>query len=140
MVWSLEIHHLDVQSVGDATLIIAREPNLVPPVVRTVLIDGGKTAGGPIIHARLLALGIAHLDVIAVTHYDKDHVQGITSLLNTPGVTIYDSPILYDLGAPRDGTEDYTNYVQAIINRIRAVATATAAASLAAAPVQSAAA
>jgi hypothetical protein len=132
MVWSLEIHHLDVRSCGDATLIIAREPTLVPPVVRTVLIDGGKTTGGAIIHARLQALGIAHLDVIAVTHYDKDHVQGITPLLNMAGVNMYDRTIIYDLGAPRFATRDYNNYVAAIANKVGAVATAAAAAATAA--------
>jgi len=95
MAWSLEIHHLDIQSVGDATIIIAREPNNVPPV-KVALIDGGKTQAGAIIQNYCNNNGIAAIDVVAVTHFDKDHFYGVTWLLNN--TNLCDNAIIYDLG------------------------------------------
>ncbi len=103
MAWSLEIHHIDIQSEGDATLIVARDPApaLGPAVVRTMLIDGGKTAAAAIIDGYINGLGIAQVNVIAVTHYDNDHYTGITALLNL-NVPRYNNAILYDTGRPPD--------------------------------------
>jgi hypothetical protein len=80
---------------------------------------------GTIIHNYILnPLNLTHLDVVAVTHYDKDHVQGITWILTNAGTNIYDNTIFYDQGRPpRPLRSNYTNYRAAIAtkpNSIRA--------------------
>ena len=100
MPWTLEIHHIDVAQ-GDATLIIARRiGGGLPPIIRSVLIDGGKGPKGPDVHAYITATaGLANLDVMVATHYDADHVGGLSNLLiNYPGT--YDNTIIYDQGWP----------------------------------------
>ncbi len=95
MPWSLEIHHLDIQSVGDATLVIARNAAHVPNI-KVALIDGGKTQAGAIIQAYCNTIGVAAIDVVAVTHFDKDHFYGVTWLLEN--TNLCDNAIIYDLG------------------------------------------
>ena len=65
MPWTLEIHHIDVGQ-GDATLIVARRiGGGLPPIVRSVLIDGGEAIKGPDVHAYITGTaGLANLDVM----------------------------------------------------------------------------
>ncbi|MCU0287933.1 MAG: MBL fold metallo-hydrolase [Acidobacteria bacterium] len=101
MKWSLEIHHLDINCPGDATIIIAcGTATTGEKTYKTVLIDGGKETAGNIIHSYLKKRGIAKVDVIAITHYDEDHYNGITALLGMTGTTLYDNTIIYDAGEP----------------------------------------
>ena len=98
MPWTLEIHHIDVGQ-GDATLIVARRiGGGLPPIVRSVLIDGGEAIKGPDVHAYITGTaGLANLDVMVATHYDADHVGGLSNLLiNYLGT--YDNTIIYDQG------------------------------------------
>jgi beta-lactamase superfamily II metal-dependent hydrolase len=119
--WELEIHHIDVRGTGDATLIIAQE---VAPLaglvarVRSVLIDGGRQNQWLDLHnylvARLGALGT--LNVIVVTHYQDDHVQGIIWLLKHDH-DLYNRVRIYDQGWPAGDAateQNYMNYVRAI--------------------------
>ena len=99
MPWNLEIHHLDVGSTGDATLIIARHPG-TPPILRTVLIDAGKAHHAYRVHTYIQGLGITQIDVIVATHYDNDHYSGLHTLLSRPSPNIYDHAIVYDQGQP----------------------------------------
>src|SRR5215472_510062 len=99
MAWTLQIHHLDVLSVGDATIFVARENGNIR---RTVLIDGGETKGGAIIHNYLTSVVLAtSLDVLVATHFDKDHFYGLIPLLekNHP---LYANTIVYDGGTQKD--------------------------------------
>ena len=108
MSWTLEIHHLDVMSAGDATIIIARHPGPPAAVTRTVLVDAGKaskdrTTGIPRaqnVHNYLISLGIASVDVMVATHYDNDHYSGLYFLLGLSSTSIYDNAIVYDQGQP----------------------------------------
>lgn len=109
MPWSLEIHHLDVGSSGDCTIIIARHPGAGGAAIeRTVLIDAGKASQNPNtgiaraqnVHNYLVGLPIAHVDVIIATHYDDDHYSGLYYLLALPVPSIYDHAIVYDQGQP----------------------------------------
>jgi beta-lactamase superfamily II metal-dependent hydrolase len=93
MPWTLDIWHIDVQGSGDATLIIARNG----AVRRTALIDGGRVNAAQLVHARLVALGIGALDVMIATHYDADHLGGLTTLL-AGGDPIYNATRIYDQG------------------------------------------
>jgi beta-lactamase superfamily II metal-dependent hydrolase len=117
MAWSLEIHHIDVQQ-GDSTLIIARE--VVPligalPIVRSVLIDGGRQNKAADVHAFITAR-VPTLDVIIVTHYDADHYNGIAALLtgyNGP----YNNTLIFDQGWPQAMEAAYITYLKAINGR-----------------------
>lgn len=120
MAWSLEIHHIDVRRSGDATLIIVRE---VAPLAggaarsRTALIDGGRFVNGAALDAYLGAqLGAGALDIMVATHYDIDHLQGLTNLLRRPGR--YNFTRIYDQGWPGDGLDNaYIDFVRAITGR-----------------------
>jgi hypothetical protein len=74
MAWQLEIHHIDVGQ-GDATLIVVREvaPFLedAAPIIRSVLIDGGKLNKGADVHQYLnTTVNLNNLDIMIATHYD----------------------------------------------------------------------
>lgn len=119
--WSLEIHHIDVgggiPGRGDSTLIVAQNDAKVP-IVRSVLIDGGlKNAGVNVVDPYIKkVLGNNPLTAIVVTHYDQDHVNGITGILekaNKANDPFYKNIVVYDQGIPFAAIEDanYTNYI-----------------------------
>ena len=105
MPWTLEIHHINVGQ-GDSTLIVAREvPPLIgaAPIVRSVLIDGGDGGQDATVNAYITGpAGLAALNVIVVTHYDDDHVSGLTNLLRNYAATYYNT-LIYDQGWPPPG-------------------------------------
>lgn len=124
MPWQLEIHHIDVRSTGDATLIIAREtaPYIgVQPIVRSALIDGGRGLYSENLHRYIAQqLGNRRLSIIIVTHYQNDHFGGIIRLLKRGGTARYDSVRIYDQGWPAQeaATEaTYVAYVKAMNGR-----------------------
>jgi beta-lactamase superfamily II metal-dependent hydrolase len=72
-VGALEIHLLDVGQ-GEATLILFAGT--------VILIDGGRaTRGGETVHRHLRKLGIDRIHHMICTHFDSDHVEGLTVLL-----------------------------------------------------------
>lgn len=83
MPWQLEISVIDVGQ-GDSSLIIAHDGN---GNARSMLIDAGLAGYGATVHSyvqtRLNAVGASGLDRIVVSHYDKDHVGGVVSLLDS---------------------------------------------------------
>ena len=84
MPWELRIHHLDIGSAGDATVIVARflPGGPGPAITRSVLIDGGKVGSADMVHDYLEnVLGLPQIDVIVVTHFDEDHFYGISRML-----------------------------------------------------------
>lgn len=87
MPWTLDIHTIDV-GVGEATLIVIDHPGTAG-ARRSILIDGGLSASGPIVHAAVTARlpAAAGPDMILVTHYDIDHSDGIASLLFADNLT-----------------------------------------------------
>jgi hypothetical protein len=111
MAWSLEIHHIEVNQ-GDATLIVAREN--VAAIVRAVLVDGGRLNAAVDVDTYILAY-VPRVDVIVVTHYDADHVNGILEILRSCAGT-YDNALIFDQGWPGAGGLDdgYTRYLRAI--------------------------
>src|SRR6185369_7799638 len=116
MPWSLEIHHIDVTGTGDATLIIARDPG---NYFRSCLIDGGhggKTFCNDLTGILATALGGNTLDVMVCTHYDKDHINGLRSLLLNTSNRLCDTTRVYDQGWPAGGLEEtYEKYVFSIL-------------------------
>jgi hypothetical protein len=116
MAWELEIHHVDVRASGDATLIIAREVAPIAgavPVVRSALIDGGRATYAGALHTYIQnQLGPHQLNVMISTHYDDDHLNGLTFLLLMPHT--YNSARIYDQGWPGSLDTGYVRYVRAI--------------------------
>ncbi|WP_329101116.1 MBL fold metallo-hydrolase [Micromonospora sp. NBC_01699] len=101
MPWTVDIHHLDIGSIGDATVIDVKYPagGGGPPIRRTVLVDGGKANAAAIVHPYLVSIGVNRVDIIIVTHFDQDHYYGISALLDTgPQRAMYEHAILYDTG------------------------------------------
>ena len=82
----LRIIHIDVAQ-GESTLfIVGLEGEEVP--LFTALIDGGKTQYVAHIIPTLAAYGVNQLDAIINSHYDADHIEGLTALLTTGNVPI----------------------------------------------------
>ncbi len=116
MAWSLEIHHIDVKKAGDATLIVAKNPdNAEGQRVRAVLIDGGRKDAAPHVYSYITdKAGLAKVDAVVVTHYDGDHLGGVAALL-AKKVATFDTARVYDRGWPALGPSDlYLRYVNAI--------------------------
>ncbi len=119
--WQLEIHHIDVKASGDATLVIAREVAPLAglaPRIRSALIDGGRREQAAALHAYIgQQIGAGNtLSVMIVTHYDMDHVNGITRLLLK--ANRYANTRIYDQGWPAAGLDNtYLRYIRAINGR-----------------------
>jgi hypothetical protein len=121
LAWRLRIEHFGLEATGDATLIIARQ---VPPIdanlpmVRSALIDGGRIKDVEALHAFIRTnLGASvKLDVMISTHYDDDHLPGLTELLLKAGT--YDDVTIYDQGWPTGNLDDiFLKYLMAINGR-----------------------
>lgn len=103
MGWTLEIHHIDVGGAGDATLILAIETEGTTVTrTRSMLVDGGLGgAAAQRVHPYLSKIGLDKLDAVLSTHYDADHLDGITKLLEMPAPR-YRNTIVYDQGFPEE--------------------------------------
>ena len=73
----VEIHHLDVGQ-GDSTLLLVK---FDARILFSILVDGGDSGQAPLIHEYLNRAGVVSLDIVCITHYDKDHVRGVLELL-----------------------------------------------------------
>jgi hypothetical protein len=90
----VQVHHIDVGQ-GEATLIIIAKGDKTT----TILVDGGKAAkGGMTIQAYLGVLKIKSIDIVVCTHYDADHIEGLTYLLMK--TNLLDKASFYDHGKP----------------------------------------
>ncbi|MYM96258.1 ComEC/Rec2 family competence protein [Duganella vulcania] len=78
---SLTIVHIDVGQ-GESTLIIYRESDTV---VYSALIDGGRQNNLMRIKDTLAAYHVNELDHVISTHFDADHIEGLTALLSVAG-------------------------------------------------------
>lgn len=75
----LDIHHIDVNQ-GESTLIVMRYEGRC---ILSILIDGGlQRDGGGMLIRLLNQLGIESLDAVVVSHFDLDHYEGLTRVLN----------------------------------------------------------
>lgn len=105
MPWSLTIHHIDLGSNGDSTVVVATDGN----TTKTVLIDGGRNSSTDVVNTYIAGLTVPTVDVIVVTHYDDDHFGGIVGLLSLTNVAgRYDHATIFDQGKPPD-TDKFTS-------------------------------
>ena len=75
----LNIFVIDVGQ-GDSTLIVGPLEN---GERFTMLIDAGIGSSATIVEPMLAQLGVTELDVVVATHYDADHVGGLTAVSGT---------------------------------------------------------
>ncbi len=73
-----------------------------------VLIDTGESGFGKVILAKLEELGIAKLDALIITHFDKDHVGGAKKVLESVSVDL-----VLQSNCPKDASA-YHKYVAAL--------------------------
>lgn len=99
MPWTLRIRHIVLEGSGDATLIIANRTDYFRIVERrAILVDGGLGQEVDILRKVLVEeLDNDALNAIVVTHYDQDHMGGISNLL-LGDPHIRDRVRLYDQG------------------------------------------
>lgn len=98
MTTTLAIHHLGLKGAGDATLFVALRDGAV---IWSLLCDGGlaREAQTVVIPKVAAALGGTQLTAIVSTHYDADHLGGISELLATSQLA-GPMTLLLDRGAP----------------------------------------
>jgi len=86
---------------ADAMLITA-------PDGTRVLIDTGTNKGGKALVERFEKEGINHIDVMIITHYDKDHVGGADKIIEDIGVGEVYMPIY------EKDSKQYTQFLEAL--------------------------
>ena len=64
-------------SVGKADALLLRTPDAA------VMIDTGENGDGSKLAARLQALGVEKLDLLILTHFDKDHIGGADTIIQS---------------------------------------------------------
>ena len=70
----LEVYFLEIREDSDAILIMSPEAN--------VMIDTGLLTDAPRLIDTLTEKGVKHLDLLVLTHPDKDHIGGAQAVLN----------------------------------------------------------
>lgn len=63
-------------SVGKADALLIRTPDVA------VMIDTGENGDGDELVERMRSLGIEKLDLLILTHFDKDHIGGADAIVN----------------------------------------------------------
>lgn len=85
-----------------------------------VLIDGGSPLGGTKVVDYLQEQGVDEIDVMVATHAHKDHIGGLTEILQETDIPVHQ--ILYN-GRSSD-TETWTNFDEAVRDRGLTLSTA----------------
>ncbi|HBU99749.1 ComEC/Rec2 family competence protein [Thalassospira lucentensis] len=120
MTWTLEISHIGLTMSGDATLIVASNGKKMK---RSVLIDGGRYTDFPATKSFITSKYGQNfkIDIVINTHYDADHLNGITFLLNNcKNISSYST--IHDQGIPgniviegtRSHQSEYPSYVATV--------------------------
>lgn len=94
---------VDFFDMGKADSMLITAPNGT-----RVLIDAGTNKGGKVLVERFEKAGIDHIDVMIITHYDKDHVGGADQIIEDIGVSEVYMPV-YD-----KDSKQYEQFVKAL--------------------------
>ncbi len=100
--------------VGEADMFLLKTAN------STVVIDTGKNKAGKELVAYLAQAGISKIDVLLITHFDKDHVGGADTVLSQVEVGQVIEP-----SYPK-ASEQYADYRQALTQSKAQLTTLTA--------------
>ena len=137
-IYTLETHYLDVGQ-GDSSLIVIKdlekqkdtEAEIDPQVVRSIVIDCGtdrkseikkgelgKTASLTLID-KIIDLRIETVDIVIISHYDRDHFNGIIWTLRSGNWIYFKQAVFYDIGSMLTNRIDYTKtelcYVEELV-------------------------
>lgn len=136
--YTVETHYLDVGQ-GDCSIIVVKDitdPNN-PKIARTVVIDCGsdripegdtpgqrqpENSPGNILNRQLKSLGIKQINILIISHFDRDHYNGIVEMLESKDdemlnyftrTKIYDMGCIYAFSPTYSEIkgEEYTSYL-----------------------------
>ena len=94
---------VDFYDMGKADSMLITAPNGT-----RILIDAGTNKGGKALVERFEKEGIDHIDVMIITHYDKDHVGGADKIIEDIGVSEVYMPV-YD-----KDSKQYDQFMEAL--------------------------
>lgn len=106
----VRIVHIDV-SQGESTLILYGTKDTID---YAALIDGGRSKYAQHIADTLTAYGVTRLDAIINTHFDADHIEGLTSLLENKHLAGITVGAIYDRGATGINDDKPRKFKQAV--------------------------
>ncbi|NRR32348.1 hypothetical protein HSX11_19410, partial [Oxalobacteraceae bacterium] len=99
---SLSIVHIDVAQ-GESTLIVYRRGT---KLVYSAIIDGGKALYVDNVENTLKAYGVKKLNALISTHYDADHIEGLTVLLEDASYIKRSCTKVFHRGLPKNKSND----------------------------------
>jgi len=102
----LKVIFMDIGVIGDSAII--QLPN-----EKTIMIDGGNPGSYDVIKNTLIKNKITTIDTVIATHPDKDHIAGLTDLLNDKTIEINQ---VLTIDFPRT-TSDYIDFTKAMKSR-----------------------
>ena len=94
---------VDFYDMGKADALL-----ITTPGGKRVLIDTGTNKGGKNLVSLFEEAGVDHIDMLLITHYDKDHVGGADSILEALPVDTVVMPV-YD-----KESKQYEQFIQAL--------------------------
>lgn len=112
----LEIHHIDVGQ-GDSTLILIK--SVKGNIYKSILIDAGLTSKSVTTYFDKLIneKSFRPIDILIITHPDKDHVGGAPDILKKSAYTNSEA-ILYDNGKPHGKYDrEYDTYLGCAVEK-----------------------
>ena len=87
---------ITVFNVGKADSILIQTSSV------NILIDAGESFSASLILEKLADRGVNHLDLVIVTHFDKDHVGGVRGVLEGKGIT-FDKVVYPSYNSAKNG-------------------------------------
>ena len=101
---------VDFIDVGNADAILIRNEG------KAMLIDAGETkSDGKTVLDHLAAKGVEKLDYVIATHFDSDHIGGMTEVINGIGIDTFVLAFMEEKYTPT--TKVYTNMINALVEK-----------------------
>lgn len=102
----LEVTFVDLGRAGESILLAA-------PGGTTMLIDGGLARSHDRLEQILDESGIDSIDIMVATHADQDHIQGLTSVMQNPGIDVR-RVLLSHVDAPTKTYAEFMNSIKSL--------------------------